>query len=141
MTTDPIKTLVELEAQLQAQYDKNYNVRPLADTLHTILAAIEALKRADVVMVPREAIQQMAERLDSGGRRLETAVKACEEVEAQLRALIDKPKEYQPLFGLTVEEKEHAPHEIRKRTDGYGDPAKGEYNAFLADDGSDIPCD
>lgn len=28
-----------------------------------------------------------------------------------------------------------------KRTDGYGDPAKGEYNAFLADDGSDIPCD
>ena len=104
-------------------------------------AAIEALKRADVVMVPREAIQQMAERLDSGGRRLETAVKACEEVEAQLRALIDKPKEYQPLFSLTVEEKEHAPHEIRKRTDGYGDPAKGEYNAFLADDGSDIPCD
>lgn len=28
-----------------------------------------------------------------------------------------------------------------KRTDGYGDPAKGEYNAFLADDGGDIPCD
>ena len=29
----------------------------------------------------------------------------------------------------------------KKRTDGYGDPAKGEYNAFLADDGSDLPCD
>lgn len=28
-----------------------------------------------------------------------------------------------------------------KRIDGYGDPAKGEYNAFLGDDGSDIPCD
>lgn len=28
-----------------------------------------------------------------------------------------------------------------KRIDGYGDPANGEYNAFLADDGGDIPCD
>lgn len=55
------------------------------------------------------------------------------------------PKEYQPLSGLTSEEKEHAPprtHDASgKRTDGYGDPAKGEYNAFLADDGGDIPTD
>lgn len=28
-----------------------------------------------------------------------------------------------------------------KRIDGYGNPAKGEYNAFLGDDESDIPCD
>lgn len=28
-----------------------------------------------------------------------------------------------------------------KRNDGLGDPSKGEYNAFLGDDGSDIPCD
>lgn len=24
---------------------------------------------------------------------------------------------------------------------GYGDPSRGEYNAFLASDGSDLPCD
>lgn len=60
--TDPIKALVGLEAQLQEQYNKNYNVRPLADTLHTILAAIEALKPlADGthVVVPREPTEAM----------------------------------------------------------------------------------
>jgi len=31
--------------------------------------------------------------------------------------------------------------EEQKRTDDYGDPAKGEYNAFLADGGGDLPCD
>lgn len=36
---------------------------------------------------------------------------------------------------------EVSPECVTKRTDGYGDPAKGEYNAFLADDGGDIPCD
>ena len=41
---ESIKALCDLEPQLQKQYDKNYNIRPLADTLQTILAAIEALK-------------------------------------------------------------------------------------------------
>ena len=55
-------------------------------------AALEASTDGEGwVRVPREAIQQMAKRLDSGCRRLETAGNACEEVEAQLRALIDKP--------------------------------------------------
>ena len=44
MTHESIKALCELDPQLQKQYDKNYNIRPLADTLHTILSAIEALK-------------------------------------------------------------------------------------------------
>ncbi len=44
--------------------------------------------------------------------------------------------------GVFAKERFEAMHDASgRRIDGYGDPAKGEYNAFLADDGSDIPCD
>ncbi len=90
MTTDPIKALVNLGPELETEYGRlislnNYkrNASISRDALAKIITAIEALKPVvdgTHVVVGSVFLNDLRAIADTGGRRIETAMDACDKI-------------------------------------------------------------